>query len=225
MGKRLIYVFSVCITIGLLLALWVTRGFQDFATWKSKPLIPFVWGILVLAVGLGSILFTNRVATTLESRTELETWARGSICGLMVAVVWACLYLADTLLKETLLKYEYYLIAIGLAAALGLGVIGVLSDRFLRENLVAIGWLTAVAGCVVYGNKQPQLGQSVAAVGVSAVLSVTLVTGRFRLYQRGVGTREISREENPGVFWVVVVLQASLVIWLIFSAIRGTLVA
>ena len=75
--------------------------------------------------------------------------------------------------------------AFGIAAALGLGVIGLLSDSFLRENLVAIGWLTAATGWVVVHLKtHVLLGRLIAATGVSSVLTVMLITGRFRLYLR-----------------------------------------
>ena len=222
MGKRLIYLFSICITMGLVLALWATDGFRSFATLNSKPFMPFAWGIMIFTAALGPILFANRLVVAMEDRSGLEIWGRGSVCGLMVIGVWSCIYFTDVLLKEFQLKYEIYLAAIGLVAALGLGVIGLLSDAFLRENLVVIGWLTAAAGLVVvHHTTHAVLGKLIAATGVSIVLTVVLITGRFRVYLRGRGSVEVLREESPGSFWIFVLVLAGVIAYILFNAICG----
>ena len=221
--KRLIYVISICSMMGLLVALWATEGFKDFSAWESKPVMPFVWGIPVFAAALGPLLLTNKLSAGLQTRSGLELWGRGSICGLMVAVGWACIFFADVVLKEVQLHSEIYVVAIGLVAALGLGAIGVLSDGFLRGNLVAIGWLTAVAGSFVFGGSHRPIGQWIVSAGVSLVLTVTLSTGRVMLYRRRGGSREISRDDDPVEFWIIVIVLAALDALIIFSAARDAL--
>jgi hypothetical protein len=72
MVKRLIYLVSICVTIGLVLALWATDGFQSLAASQSKPLIPFVAGVLLLAATLELLLLTTRLGLCAASRSNLE---------------------------------------------------------------------------------------------------------------------------------------------------------
>jgi hypothetical protein len=205
MVKRLIYLISICMTIGLVLALWATDGFQSLAASQTKPLIPFVAGVILLAATLELLLLTTRLGLCAASRTNLELWGRGSISGIMITLLWACLYIAHLLLKDTQLNYQPWLFGIGLAIALALGLAGLVEESFLRENLVELGFLIAVAGGIVFP-KYHLLGQGITAAGLSVILTTTLITGRLRIYNDQTGSREISREENPVRFWFVVIV-------------------
>ena len=46
-GKRLLYLLSIGVTMGL--ALWLTDGLRHFAASNHKPLSLFVWGIVIFA--------------------------------------------------------------------------------------------------------------------------------------------------------------------------------
>jgi hypothetical protein len=210
MGKRLIYLVSICMTIGLVLALWATDGFQSVAASHSKPLMPFVAGVLLLAASLELLLLTSRLSLCANSRSNLELWGRGSISGLMITLVWACLYFAHLLLKDVQLNYQPWLFAIGLAIALALGLMGLVEESFLRENLVSLGSLIAVAGGILFP-RYHLLGQGVAAAGVSLVLTTALVTGHIRISTRRSPSYEITREEAPVGFWIVVIMLCGLI--------------
>jgi hypothetical protein len=210
MVKRLIYLISICMTIGLVLALWATDGFQSVAASHGKPLMPFVAGVLLLAASLELLLLTSRLSLCATSRSNLELWGRGSISGLMITLVWACLYFAHLLLKDVQLNYQPWLFAIGLAIALALGLMGLVEESFLRENLVALGYLTAVAGAVVFP-RYHLLGQCIATAGISLVLTTALVTGRIKVSRRSMGSYVISRDEDPVEFWFVVILLCGLI--------------
>ena len=87
-----------------------------------------------------------------------------------------------------------------------------------------IGWLTAAAGAAVANGKtHAMLGKWISAAGVALVLTVILSTGRFMLYGRRMGPREIVREDDPAMFWIVVMTLAGVVAVLLFGAIRGAL--
>jgi hypothetical protein len=210
MVKRLIYLISICMTIGLALAVWATDGFQSFAASQSKPLIPFVAGVILLVVTLELLLLTTRLSLCATSRSNLELWGRGSISGLMISMVWACLYFAHLLLRETQLNYQPWLFAVGLAIALALGLTGLVEESFLRENLVALGFLISVAGGIVFPMHH-LLGQCIAAAGVSLVLATTLVTGRIKFHPQQSPWYEISREEDPVQFWMIILLLCGLI--------------
>jgi hypothetical protein len=208
--KGLIYVTSICVTIGLFVAMWATEGFHSLAAWHSKPVMPFVYGVLVLATTLGASLFTHRLMLCMAQRSNLELLGRGSISGLMIAVIWACLYLAHLLLKEQYPNYQPWLAGIGLAMALPLGCIGLVEESFLRENLVALGYVLAVVGGLGFP-LYPLPGQCLAAGGITLVLTTTLVTGRFRFHSRHQASYEISRQENPIQFWMTVMVLSGLI--------------
>jgi hypothetical protein len=128
----------------------------------------------------------------------------------MITLVWACLYFAHLLLKDVQLNYQPWLFAIGLAIALALSLMGLVEESFLRENLVALGYLTTVAGAVVFP-KYHLLGQCIATAGISLVLTTALVTGRIRVSRRKMGSYVIAREEDPVQFWFVVIVLCGLI--------------
>ena len=173
--------------------------------------MPLIWGVLIFAACLLPVLHTNRITMGLESRSELEILGRGSFCGLMASVVWACLYYANLFLSE--FELGIYLGTIGLAMSLGLTFVAAVNERFLRENLVAMGWLTAAVGSAFFVGSHQLLGRVMITLGVSLVLAVTLATGRFVLHRRRSGRQEISRENEPVQFWIIV----SVLVVIIFS--------
>jgi hypothetical protein len=203
--KWLVYLVSICLTIGLFVALWATDGFRSVVASQNKPLMVFAAGVLCLAVSLGPLLLTNRFTLCLAERSNLELWARGSIAGLMITILWACLYMVQFLLQDEPWNCRPWLLGVGFTAAVGLGAIGLLERSFLRENLVAIGLLLALAGGAIFP-KYHLSGQALAAAGIALILTTTLVTGRIRLFCRQFPSYEVSREENPFQFWLVIVL-------------------
>src|SRR5262245_49217675 len=124
--------------MGLLFTLIATSGFCDFATWRTKPFLLFFWGMIAFAVCLVPLLLTYRVAMTLQSRTVLQICGRGSVCGLMVLIVWGSAYFGEVLLREVQFENKLSPVVIsllGLIVSLGLAVIGILNERFLTENI------------------------------------------------------------------------------------------
>ena len=220
MIKTLFYVGNICFTMAVLLALWVSNGFQQFAGWQSQPVLPFVWGITVLALALALLFAATRFGVNLEARTALELWGRGSICGLMIGAVWAGLYLADLVLIEFETRSRVLLIGLGLGASVGLGLLAVVSEGFLRKNLVAMGWLAVFAGAGFVSGPHQLLGLSGIAGGLGLILTVTLVTGKITIRMRRRGSHEITREENPGTFWFMVLVLATFLALVLFRVVR-----
>lgn len=201
-GKRLAYVLSMSLVLGLALTTWVTSGFQEFTQWRDKPFIPFLWGISIVAISLSAISLANPIAAKVEQRTTWELWGRGSLCGMMIAILWACSHAVNLILKEAGLDLGVYPAVIGLIAAIGLGLYGAVSERYLSQNLEAAGWLIVVVGGVVATLfEHPTLALLVMAAGFSIVLVKALVTGRIDRAEDSLGyVTEVTRDDNPGWF-------------------------
>jgi hypothetical protein len=216
--KGLIYVASIGFMMSLLLALWATDGCRNFAAWSGKPLCPFVWGIALFCLALVPLLLTRWLANRLQMRTVLELCARGTFCGLMVSSMWACAYLGYLVLKECEINLELYLMAAALILAVGLAVIGVCSDCFLRNNLYQLGGLISAAGGLVIGAKHPLIGEAMVAAGIALALSTIVVSGHVP-YSRW-GYREISREQSPFAFGLTVAMLGLLLGIVLFDLLR-----
>ena len=221
MRKTLFYLGNVGLTLGFLLAVWLTNGFQQFAAWHGKPVLPFLWGIVVVMLTLALLILANhRFSVSLEARNTWEIWGRGSTCGLMIGVVWAGLYLADLLLKEFELSYRIYLVGLGLAAAIGLGLLAVICEGFLRKNLVAIGWVLVLGGSGFLTGAHRLIAHSVVVAGFLLILTVTLATGRLTIHRRYGGQMELTRDQHSFGFWFYVVVLIALLVLVICSTVR-----
>jgi len=201
------------------LALWTTNGLRNLDISNTTAFWPLLWAIAVLGLGFLFYSTSTNLALALQNRTRAEIFGRGLICGIMISLVWAFGYLLTLFLKEIQwikIQYEVFLLLIGILVGFLICAHGISSECFLRENLVAIGWLTGVIGMAVWGKARPILGNSFAIAGVSLVLIVTLVSGKIRLHSRGFGYYEVSRERTPVQFFIVMIGLLSIISMLIY---------
>ena len=221
MRKSLFYLGNLCFTMAMVLALWLTNGFQQLAAWQNKPVLPFLWAMVVVTLTLGLLLLpNNRFSIRLEARSRWEIWGRATICGLMIGAVWAALYLADWCLKEFQVQYRIYLVLLGLAAALGLGLLAVVSESFLRRNLVAIGWVAILGGTGFLSGPRRLLAHSVVVAGLLLILTITLATGRLSINRKFGGQVELTREHHWVWFWLYVMVLVVFLVLVIYNAAR-----
>jgi hypothetical protein len=73
---------------------------------------------------------------------------------------------------------------------------------FVRELPASLAYLVIIAGVVLMAGANPPRWQGVAvcALGLGALTTITIVTGRLRIK----GPQELSREETPFLFWLAV---------------------
>ena len=77
---------------------------------------------------------------------------------------------------------------------------------FVRELPASLAWLVIIAGLFMTGGTNPPRWQGIAvcALGLLALTTATIITGRLRIRTRYGGPTELSREETPFSYWLAV---------------------
>lgn len=220
----------MCLTLALSLAAWATDGFQSLASRGGRDLKPFVWGIMIQSLVVVVLFSVPKVAAIASDRRPVELFGRGAVCGLMVAMLWAGLFLLRWLFVFLEFEYEVspFLYGMGVLLAAGLALLSVVAEEFLTQNSLALGSMTVLAACWPLTSGREALGCILVASGAALVLTVMLVTGRATIYRHSRLSEmrhsfEVSRDRQPFAFWSAVVGVCGMILAAIVVLVRTLL--
>jgi hypothetical protein len=93
--------------------------------------------------------------------------------------------------------------------------------NFLTGTLQSIGILIAIAGCIFQGTPKGDAKAMLFGIsGLSLYLIVTFISGRTYIYNKFAGGRELSRDESPGEFFLLIVVLILVIGFMIFRCIH-----
>ena len=93
--------------------------------------------------------------------------------------------------------------------------------NFLTGLLQSIGILIAMAGCIFKGTPKGDVKAMLFGIsGLGIYLIVTLISGRTYIYNKWRSGVELSRDESPGQFFLLIVFLTLIIGYMAFRCIR-----